>query len=857
MDVASSLNEILRETLEVLKTVTDVLPHWCASLRSLAEGASGERHRVGVVGVTSSGKSTFINALLGEELLPEQSKATTNVPVICRKGPERKLVVTFHSRKKPQEYKNDAVTSALIKSLCSEDGNPENKKGVRHLSLELPDCWLPSELEIIDTPGTDAFDHDDHEITLYECVPGFDIIVFMTHIVRPFAASDVNLLKKILENDQRVLFAISHSDVEKDDFEKNQLSRSRAKKLDNHVKELHDKLAHFPELKGAGVVAISSHYAKLAGRDRKSEYWRNSNFDKVLYCFNQFVHEFSDVIIRERQDRLRKFLPLLMKTIQEEATTLETQPTKTLTETALALEIEKLKVVRQAITGHISELQETVASLLDLRAALLSMMSPFSQLQSTDIWGFQQEMDRVPHQWRVRIGKVTPAIDTAKLKCQQELDEIGLTLSRSTVKKRALGTEEFPSLKRQIKEKTETYEVEVPRTGWFFPKTRDRLFGLRTEYRTTTTTYVDVQALERDLESSLEAAISKWSTFVKEQAQMLSDLYLDPVVAQLNERNSQLSDLIGFRAAAKDKKDLFLSILARLNKISTKLEEIRCHELPPVKDVILPGNEAEPQSPQPPVVVGEGNSARNLMISLLLRVREGVAINRFWQVAVRASRTNDFPKRLLVVGMEMDEVWKLIGYLTRTNKPSDQLRSSSINGISEMQLTHSGGKTSVIVIPTARSVSRSVVHTQCTRADVIAVHFHGAQPSAGLKRLIQQPYYYYDILQEFAAKAFLVVPGGGTYATRLHNLVREVVFMVKENTPFSLCPWYVYEAGEYDARYTDFIEIVEEVSGRAGSEREISREWKIKKLSTRAPFDEKNLKRAYREIRGEGKNADG
>ncbi|HNZ66624.1 MAG TPA: dynamin family protein, partial [Planctomycetota bacterium] len=41
--------------------------------------------RIGLVGITSAGKSTFINAMAGEDILPRGAQPTSGVLVICRR----------------------------------------------------------------------------------------------------------------------------------------------------------------------------------------------------------------------------------------------------------------------------------------------------------------------------------------------------------------------------------------------------------------------------------------------------------------------------------------------------------------------------------------------------------------------------------------------------------------------------------------------------------------------------------------------------------------------------------------------------------------------------------------------------
>ena len=69
-------------------------------LRKKVEDLEQGRFLLVVTGEVSSGKSTFINALLGEELLPTGVEQTTSAIINLRYGEEKTLCVTFADQKK-------------------------------------------------------------------------------------------------------------------------------------------------------------------------------------------------------------------------------------------------------------------------------------------------------------------------------------------------------------------------------------------------------------------------------------------------------------------------------------------------------------------------------------------------------------------------------------------------------------------------------------------------------------------------------------------------------------------------------------------------------------------------------------
>ena len=137
--------------------------------------------RIGLIGVTSSGKSTLINALLGDELLPKAVRPSSNSLVVCEWGEKLQCVVHFKDpTHKPRALIGDAIAAGLQR-YADEATNAGNHKGVEEIRLRSPNFRLGRGVLLIDTPGLDAFGHDDHEkLTLEVLLPTVDAVLFVT-----------------------------------------------------------------------------------------------------------------------------------------------------------------------------------------------------------------------------------------------------------------------------------------------------------------------------------------------------------------------------------------------------------------------------------------------------------------------------------------------------------------------------------------------------------------------------------------------------------------------------------------------------------------------------------------------------
>ena len=103
-----SMATILRNKLEdCINSALNVLTG-DNRLKALRRSLSETSITIGIAGLTSSGKSSFVNALLGERLIPEQTRATTNIPIICREGESRIARIMY------QDGRIEVIRGALL-----------------------------------------------------------------------------------------------------------------------------------------------------------------------------------------------------------------------------------------------------------------------------------------------------------------------------------------------------------------------------------------------------------------------------------------------------------------------------------------------------------------------------------------------------------------------------------------------------------------------------------------------------------------------------------------------------------------------------------------------------------------------
>lgn len=130
-----------------------------------------------IVGEFNAGKSSVINALLGEKVLAEGVTPTTTHIQIIRYGA--------------------AQSQNVIDNQI-------------HL-LTYP-AQLLSEISIVDTPGTNAIIRE-HEVLTNQFVPRSDLVLFITSADRPFTESERSFMEKVRQWGKKVIILINKIDI--------------------------------------------------------------------------------------------------------------------------------------------------------------------------------------------------------------------------------------------------------------------------------------------------------------------------------------------------------------------------------------------------------------------------------------------------------------------------------------------------------------------------------------------------------------------------------------------------------------------------------------------------------------------
>jgi hypothetical protein len=121
--------------------------HLAAQARERAQRAAAGRCYVACVGQFKRGKSTLIDALAGDHLLPAGVVPVTSVPTVVRHGAERGARVSVGGGAW------QPTPLAMLPEYVVEERNPGNRKNVTAVEAFTPSPLLAGGLCLVDTPG--------------------------------------------------------------------------------------------------------------------------------------------------------------------------------------------------------------------------------------------------------------------------------------------------------------------------------------------------------------------------------------------------------------------------------------------------------------------------------------------------------------------------------------------------------------------------------------------------------------------------------------------------------------------------------------------------------------------------------
>jgi GTP-binding protein EngB required for normal cell division len=170
--------------------------------------ASGERTdlSIAVIGRFKAGKSSFLNHLIGQNVLPVGVIPVTSVVTDVGLGAEDRAIVRFTGGRKEEIPVQD------VRLYVAESENPLNRKHVEAVSVRLAALSRWPGLRFIDTPGLEsAFAHNTEASVGW--APNVDVALVAIGVDPPLSAHDLALIEMLFRYTPRIAILLTKADV--------------------------------------------------------------------------------------------------------------------------------------------------------------------------------------------------------------------------------------------------------------------------------------------------------------------------------------------------------------------------------------------------------------------------------------------------------------------------------------------------------------------------------------------------------------------------------------------------------------------------------------------------------------------
>ncbi len=177
----------------------EFLPHTLIEeISEVSKKLQSQRFRLAVVGEFSQGKSTLLNALLGEEIQPVREIPCSGTVTVLKYGTQKRVICRYKDGREEEilceQYQLKATISeeAAIGCLSDELAHSE----IEEIVFEHPDLELcTSGVEIIDSPGLN--EHPDRATVTQRLLKDTDAAIFLTNASRSLTQGERDLLQDI------------------------------------------------------------------------------------------------------------------------------------------------------------------------------------------------------------------------------------------------------------------------------------------------------------------------------------------------------------------------------------------------------------------------------------------------------------------------------------------------------------------------------------------------------------------------------------------------------------------------------------------------------------------------------------
>ncbi len=163
-----------------------------------------------VFGQFKAGKSSFLNHLVGKDILPVGVIPVTAIITRIQYGPREKALII--------QTDGTFFETALdqVGEYITEKNNPNNQKRIERIEIELPSLESFREFRFVDTPGLGSvFKHNTATTQDWFCHSGVALILIASNA--PLSENDMDIIRSVITFTPEIRIIMTKADLYNDE----------------------------------------------------------------------------------------------------------------------------------------------------------------------------------------------------------------------------------------------------------------------------------------------------------------------------------------------------------------------------------------------------------------------------------------------------------------------------------------------------------------------------------------------------------------------------------------------------------------------------------------------------------------
>lgn len=317
------------------------------TMKKLIQKASVNEVSVLICGEFKRGKSSFINAFLGEDVCPTDPGIATSVVSIIKYGPSKKVTRLYGDSK---NLKSEIVPFDNIEKYAK--GSSMEVDNTMMLVIELPSEKLKNGLVLMDTPGVGGLDPRHLFLTLY-VMPKADVTFYVVDAGEPLSSTELDFYKdKILQYAPSAKIILNKSDLKS----KEELSQI--------IADTKKKITDFCAIEGTNVdiIPVSSTHWAMYNKSKSEKMKYSSNCESIDKALCGIVPSYKLSLLRNLKEFMLSSLSSLIDKYEYQLAQIEDPNPET--QQAYKAKLLELKAMKDDLANPLSSTRKKISKVI-------------------------------------------------------------------------------------------------------------------------------------------------------------------------------------------------------------------------------------------------------------------------------------------------------------------------------------------------------------------------------------------------------------------------------------------------------------------------------------------------------------